>query len=246
MSADLASWHLNGLDVVLLVWVMWCGYRGYKKGLVAALLGLIAWIMALILGSALAKQAAPAMARFADDPAVQLMLGFIAVALLVVVMIKGAGILLSSLLNALALGFAERLAGSLFGMVKALVIVLVILSVVDPWARVSPLWKGSRTIQTLVPYAPVAEAIASSLGKQAWRTARETATEVERRAGEVSVRSQPLAGLAPSGNDHVKDGNANDDQAKEGQAKDDNPKDVHPTKVKSAAPPTSHGQHQSP
>lgn len=238
MSADLASWHLNGLDVVLLVWVMWCGYRGYKKGLVAALLGLIAWIMALILGSALAKQAAPAMARFADDPAVQLMLGFIAVALLVVVMIKGAGILLRSLLNALALGFAERLAGSLFGMVKALVIVLVILSVVDPWARVSPLWKGSRTIQTLVPYAPVAEAIASSLGKQAWRTARETATEVERRAGEVSgvkaepsAGSEPSAGLAPSGNDHVKD---------------DNPKDVHPTKVKSAAPPRSHGQHQSP
>ena len=62
---------LGGFDLLMLAIVLFQVWRGYQKGLVRALMGVVGWLAALYIGSHFAAVVAPAFAGVVASPALQ-------------------------------------------------------------------------------------------------------------------------------------------------------------------------------
>ncbi len=164
---------LSTLDVVLLVFLAWQAWRGFRLGLINSLIKLVGWGLALWLGSALARQVAPTLSGWVADPAGQRLLAFVLVAGLVLLMLVGVGLLLRRVVQAMALGPAERVLGGLFGLAKGGVVVLLLVAMLERWVSDSGLWQRSQVIAVLSPWAPSVLGTSRQVVGQAWQQWRE-------------------------------------------------------------------------
>lgn len=160
---------MNLIDAILLIIMVWSTWRGLQQGLIAAVIGLVGWIIALYAGSIAAKSLAGLFAAWSSDPAVQIMLAFAAVVMLVLLMLWGVGLLVRSVLHAMALGWLERLAGGAFGLLRSVFVMLIVLSVIAPLAKHSPKFQQSILAPALLPYAPLAMDISKKMASHAWQ-----------------------------------------------------------------------------
>ena len=134
---------MNTLDIVILVILIIGGLNGLRQGLVTAFANLVGWIFALIVGTKYATILAPSMASLSQDPVVQKIAAFAFIVLLIVVLTWMVTAFLNKLLKTLRLGPLNRLAGSAFGSLKGLLIVLITMQGMQPWVESSPYWKQS-------------------------------------------------------------------------------------------------------
>lgn len=158
---------MNTLDIVILVILIIGGLNGLRQGLVTAFANLVGWIFALIVGAKYATILAPSMASLSQDPVVQKIAAFAFIVLLIVVLTWIVTAFLNKLLKTLRLGPLNRLAGSAFGSLKGLLIVLITMQGMQPWVESSPYWKQSKFVHLLLPYAPWASKLSKDVATDA-------------------------------------------------------------------------------
>lgn len=159
---------MSGLDLLILGILSFNAWRGFQKGLLGAVVSLAGWFVALFVGSKGAATLAPAFVGVTADPALQMVVAFVVLVLMVLVTLWGAVQILRSVLKAVALGIVEQLAGAVFGIAKGLLVILMIISVIGPWAQQSPIWQHSTLAPALMPYAPLALQVSKQVAGQAW------------------------------------------------------------------------------
>lgn len=115
---------VNYLDILILLPLALAGFKGFRKGLIKELSGIIALIAGLILS----KMYAPTLHDWLHpllnlDTEIVLGIAFVLIFVGVVIVVNFTGSKLTALIKMVALGMINRIAGMLFGILKALVIV---------------------------------------------------------------------------------------------------------------------------
>ena len=144
---------MNGLDLFLLIIVVIGGLNGLRQGFIQAFANLVGWFVAFLLAAKYAASIAPMMVM-ATDPVVQKVAAFAFIVLLIVIATWLLSGFLQRVLNRLKLGLFNRVAGATFGVLKALLVILILIQMLSPWVASSPKWQQSKWVQTLLPYAP--------------------------------------------------------------------------------------------
>ena len=133
---------MNYIDLILLIFLLWSAYRGFKNGLIIE----VASLAALILGIFGAIKFSYMTSDFLVEkfemttkylPLISFAITFVVIVIVVHLLAKA----MDKLVKAVALGFINRLFGVLFGVVKTafiLSIVLVILNTIDRKAQFLP------------------------------------------------------------------------------------------------------------
>ena len=121
---------MNYLDIIFLLLLLFALINGFRKGLIEEVAGLAA----LILGIWAAMHFSGVVADFISEnlkynSTYLPILSFVATFVLVLVLVSLAGTLASHLINAVHLGFINRLAGLFFGILKGALILSVFLVV---------------------------------------------------------------------------------------------------------------------
>lgn len=159
---------MSALDILIAVIVLIGLWRGFQLGFVKSVIGLIGWFVALVAATRLASVVAPYMTSFVQSPVLQLALGFLVVVLVVIAAMHLLGLVFSSTLKALRLGFLDKLAGAVVGAGKNVLVVLVLMSIAAPLLVQSPIWQESVLAAELMPYAPMAKTLSYQLFGEAW------------------------------------------------------------------------------
>jgi membrane protein required for colicin V production len=160
--------ELSTLDIIIAVFVLFNLYRGFKAGLIESLIGLVGWFATLYVGAHYASKMGFVFAGVVQDPILQTALAFLVIVLLMLMIVWGVSLVLKSLISALTLTPIEKLAGGIFGAIRGVVIVLVVMSLLGSWASQSSWWQNSVLAKSLMPYAPLAMAASKDLATTAW------------------------------------------------------------------------------
>ncbi|MCF8230608.1 MAG: CvpA family protein [Bacteroidales bacterium] len=151
---------MNILDIVIGIPILWLAYRGFTKGFVIEVTTLIA----LLLGIYAAINFSSVTAAFLKDyfsleENYMTVLSFAVTFIAVVIAVIFIGRLLEKFINMIALGFLDKLAGGVFGILKAAFIISVIFLFINSFDTnenlISPKMKENSAlygpVQSLVP-----------------------------------------------------------------------------------------------
>ena len=128
----LPSKHMNIVDVVLCIPLIWGLYKGLTKGLVIEVASLVALALGIWGGIRFSDYAASFLARFLDFQTEYLPI--IAFALIFIVIVVGVFALakvMEKVINMASLKMLNKLAGALFGMLKVGLILSVLLMILN-------------------------------------------------------------------------------------------------------------------
>lgn len=159
---------MNYLDIASAVIIMWSTWTGLRRGLIRSFTSLIGWLLALVLGSRFAQTLAPHFSLLTQDPVVQKIAAFVAIAAVVLLITALVGKVLRKLLKALKLGLAEQTAGGVFGAAKGSLVIMIAIQLLAPWVAESPYWQKSGVVALLAPYAPQAFKLSEQVADQVW------------------------------------------------------------------------------
>lgn len=158
----MALWsELTWIDLVVLAVVGLSAAISLMRGLVAEITSLAIWVVAIVAASRLAGVAADLMPRSLPAP-LQQSAAFLAVLILVLVLGKILTIALRQAVKAAGLGMVDRLLGTIFGLARGglMVVVLAILGAMTSLPS-QPAWKKAKTrealelgIRTAAPWLP--------------------------------------------------------------------------------------------
>lgn len=98
---------------------------GFFRGVVSEVLALAAWILALVLGKTFAHRLAPEFAGWVPERALQYLIAFAAIALVVLLAMAAIRWLARGLLHAVGLGLIDRILGAIFGLSRGVLVVLI-------------------------------------------------------------------------------------------------------------------------
>lgn len=135
-------------DYVVLAILLISAAVGAWRGLVGEILSILAWVVALIAAWMFGGEVGAALYGGIHDGAVRLVAGFATVILLVLVVVALLKLLMRGVLKAIGLSLTDRMLGVMFGLLRGLAIVIVIVLIggltsapKQPWwreARLSP------------------------------------------------------------------------------------------------------------
>ncbi len=171
---------MNGLDIVILIFVVLGMWKGFAVGLIQSIVSIIGWLLALVLGTKLSDSVAPYFIDVVDNDVLQLALGFLAVVLVVITILHIVAYILRSILSTLKLGLLDKMAGGVLGAGRNVLILLVILSVSSPLFVKMAVYQNSLLTQELLPYAPVAKEIVEETFGDAWQQLDEKTDELDK------------------------------------------------------------------
>lgn len=146
---------MNYIDIIIAIPLIFAGFKGFTRGLVvelASLAGLILGIYAAYHFSAIAM---PFVSKIVHaDPAYQRMAAFALTFLVVLIAVHLIGKLIEKIVDLVALGFANKIAGLAFGVLKGALVISVVIFVITTFAST---WipKNKETSESLL-YSPVA------------------------------------------------------------------------------------------
>lgn len=116
---------LTWFDYLVLAVIALSSLLGMWRGVVSEVLALLAWIAAFFAAKLLGGMAAELIGNALHDPAMRQIVGYVAVFVATLLLFAVARLLLSTLLRAIGLGVVDRLLGTLFGVGRGVLLVLV-------------------------------------------------------------------------------------------------------------------------
>ncbi|MEI7679298.1 MAG: CvpA family protein [Betaproteobacteria bacterium] len=115
-------------------------------GFVRELLSLASWVVAFLVAQYFAIEVAAMLPANLSNESLRLLVGFLAVFLMVLLASTLLAIALSGLIKRVGLGFADRLLGAVFGLVRGLAVVMVMVLLAGLTALPStPEWRQALT-----------------------------------------------------------------------------------------------------
>ncbi len=122
---------MNYIDIILIIPIIWFAYQGFKRGLIIELASLIALILGIYAALYFSGYAADFLVNnFEMGPQYVPVIAFIITFIVVVVLVHLLGRILEKLVNMVALGFLNKLTGGIFGIMKAVLFISIILMVI--------------------------------------------------------------------------------------------------------------------
>jgi membrane protein required for colicin V production len=94
-------------------------------GLVREIMSLVSWVAAFIVAQMFAPDAAALLPAALNNPSLRMFTGFVAIFLAVLIALSLLAIAISSLVNSVGLGLADRALGAIFGFTRGLAIVMI-------------------------------------------------------------------------------------------------------------------------
>jgi membrane protein required for colicin V production len=155
---------LNWLDVVILIAIGLSALLGLVRGLLRELIALAGWIVAVVLAIRYAEPLGALLPLQAAWPALKTLLGGAIIVVACVFAAALVGWIVRRLLRAARLSAADRVLGGVFGVLRGVLIVLVMVLFAGgtPFAR-QPAWSESlllpwaqRAVQVAAPWLPPA------------------------------------------------------------------------------------------
>lgn len=154
---------MNIIDIILILPIIWFAYQGFKRGFIIELASLLALVLGIYAALYFSGYAADFLSENLKlDSKYVPVSAFILTFILVVILVYWLGRILENIVNMVALGFLNKLAGGLFGILKAAVFLSIILLLVNRFK--DDLISADKKDGSLL-YAPV-EGIAPMLWNQ--------------------------------------------------------------------------------
>lgn len=123
---------MNYIDIILIIPIIWFAYQGFKRGLVIELTSLLALILGIYAALYFSGYAANFLTNNLNiGPKYVPIISFIITFIVVVVIVFFIGKILEKLINMVALGFLNKLAGVVFGILKAAVFMSIIMLIIN-------------------------------------------------------------------------------------------------------------------
>ncbi len=118
------------LDIILLGLLVWGILRGYKKGLIIQVASVAALLLGIYCSVAFSNKAIPYLQHFMEIENTYLpIISFVSTFAIVIITVHLVAKTLERFIKLVALGFLNKLLGSLFGLIKAALIISVLLLV---------------------------------------------------------------------------------------------------------------------
>lgn len=121
---------MNYIDIIILVPIVWLGYMGFRKGFIIEISTLFALIGGVYAGLKFSNYASGLLNELIESkylPMISFAVTFLAVAILVFIL----GRILEKAIKVVALGLPNRIFGALFGILKALALLSVLVMLVE-------------------------------------------------------------------------------------------------------------------
>ncbi|MEZ5557441.1 MAG: CvpA family protein [Pseudomonadales bacterium] len=141
---------MASVDIVIAIIVLLSALIGLVRGLLREVVSLATWLAAFILALYFAPALAERLVAQISDETVRLVVGFIAV--FVATLIAGALVqwLLSKLVQGTGLTGTDRFLGFLFGSARGVLVCIIALIALRPFAEDTPWWQASRLVPELL------------------------------------------------------------------------------------------------
>ncbi len=123
---------------------------GAGRGFLREALSLVIWLAALIIATLFADDVGRSIARWISSESLRYPVAFASIFLLVLLVGAVLQKLLAKLIEVTGLGGLDRVLGMLFGMARALLLLVVIVAVLDPMFETEPWWQQSRLLPHLL------------------------------------------------------------------------------------------------
>lgn len=135
---------MTGFDYVVLIIVLASLAVGAWRGLVGEVLSLLAWALAIVAAWLFGAEIGRVLFQGIQDPVMRLVAGYATAVVLVFIVVAVIRLAMRELLKALGLSVTDRLLGLLFGVVRGLAVVLVLVAVGGMTsAPKQPWWRGA-------------------------------------------------------------------------------------------------------
>lgn len=157
---------MSFLDICILVVLILGLWRGFRVGLLRSLVGLFGWLFALVLATFLAKPLSPLFASFFANEISSIITAFLMVAITVISVLHLILWLMSRTLKGLKLSFLDKLAGAVFGFGRNFLAVLLLISVVAPFAERTNFWQDTQIAKSLLPLTPFVVSLSKQIGNE--------------------------------------------------------------------------------
>lgn len=123
---------MNLLDIIIAIPLLWLTYRGFTRGFIIEIASLAALILGIYYGLNFSGYAANLLQQYFDIAEKYLpILAFALTFIVVVIVVYFIGRILEKIINLVALGFLNQLAGAAFGMIKAAFIISVLFFIIN-------------------------------------------------------------------------------------------------------------------
>ena len=123
---------MNILDIIILIPVAWMAFRGFSKGLIIEVATLVALILGIYLSINFSYVAGNFLVEQFDLTTKYLhIIAFIVTFIGVVLVVHLIGKILEKVINIVALGLINKLLGGVFGILKAVVLLSVIIMLIN-------------------------------------------------------------------------------------------------------------------
>lgn len=140
---------MNMIDIGILVIVFASILLAFWKGFVQQAISLAGWVVALLAARLLAKELAPLFASIFADQKFQLAAAYVVITVVVLLATKVVSSAFGTLVQKIGLGYLDRLLGVVFGGLRGVIIVVLLVAVFSlTGLRESAAWQESK----LMPY----------------------------------------------------------------------------------------------
>lgn len=123
---------VNYIDLFIAIILIWFGYKGYTKGLVIELVSLIALGFGVYGGLKFSDIAANYITGNIEDKYIPIV-SFTITFIIIVIAVFLIGKLIEKVVHMVALKFINKLAGAVFGMLKVLLILSVLITIIESY-----------------------------------------------------------------------------------------------------------------
>ena len=140
---------MNTIDIGILVIIFASVLLAFWKGFVQQAISLAGWVVALLAARLLGQELAPMFDSVLADPKFQLAAAYIVITLVVLLATKVVSSAFGTLVQKIGLGYVDRLLGVVFGGLRGVIIVVLLVSVFSlTGLREGAAWQESQ----LMPY----------------------------------------------------------------------------------------------
>jgi len=151
---------INFLDIIIIIPLLLFAWQGYKKGFIIEVATLAALLLGLFFAFYFSDYAANLLnEHFNIDEKYIAVLSFIVTFIVVVIVIIAIGKILQKLIDIILLGFLNKAAGAIFGIIKGALIISILLLIINYFDANQKLIKeeykeGSVFYQPVASFAP--------------------------------------------------------------------------------------------
>lgn len=117
---------MNGVDLAILTVTLLSALIGVYRGFIRETLSLIAWILAFWVAFSYAEPASTRFAPYIESPQLQVVAAFAALFIVTLLVLSAVSYLLYRLLLVSGIAGTDRILGGMFGIVRAVVLVAVV------------------------------------------------------------------------------------------------------------------------